>query len=319
MKPLITIITTSYNLENYISKCIESVISQTYRNWEMIIIDDASIDKTPQIIKSYMTKDERIKYLRNSKNLGVQNLSESYNRGLGISRGKYIAILEGDDFWPIHKLEKQVSSFDNPAVVLSYGDWIMTDHRGMGIKLEQYANFNNRILFNDPPGSVITSIATFDLFIVSSTVMIRTDTLKKIDGFIQDKYCPFLDIPTYLQLSLIGTFYYQKEILGYYRRHSFSHWYNFAKETETMGWKEMRQGINDFLLQNENKIKKSGIDINIKQIITTQNRKLEHKRKYKNCSLFLNSFLIRNNLLLPFLYLRFLISYSYYVTKKRFL
>ena len=193
------------------------------------------------------------------------------------------------------------------------------DFKGMGIKLEQYANFNKRILFNDPPGSVITSIATFDLFIVSSTVMIRTDTLKKIDGFIQDKYCPFLDIPTYLQLSLIGTFYYQKEILGYYRRHSFSHWYNFAKETETMGWKEMRQGINDFLLQNENKIKKSGIDINIKQIITTQNRKLEHKRKYKNCSLFLNSFLIRNNLLLPFLYLRFLISYSYYVTKKRFL
>ena len=103
--PLITVVTPCYNAEKYIGKTIESVINQTYTNWEMLIIDDSSNDNSASIIKGYEKADTRIRYIKTPKPSG----SPAYPRTVGIdeSKGDYIAILDSDDLWLPHKLQSQ--------------------------------------------------------------------------------------------------------------------------------------------------------------------------------------------------------------------
>ena len=116
--PVVSIITPTYNHEGYIAQCIESVLSQTYPHWEQIIIDDGSSDRTGDIASQY--KDERIKYIRQN-NRGIWRLGELYNEALRLAKGEYIAILEGDDFWPSNKLELQLKAHFGSSAVLSWG------------------------------------------------------------------------------------------------------------------------------------------------------------------------------------------------------
>ena len=101
---LVSIITPSYNSEKFISMTIDSVLRQTYRNWEMIIVDDASTDNTCTIIYDYCKKDNRIKLIRLKKNSGA---AVARNRAIEKSKGKYIAFLDSDDIWLPEKLKIQ--------------------------------------------------------------------------------------------------------------------------------------------------------------------------------------------------------------------
>ena len=101
---LVSIIMPSYNTAKYITNSIESVLNQTYKNWELIIIDDCSTDNTDEIIKKY-NSENRIKYIKNEKNSGA---AISRNRGLKEAKGKWIAFLDSDDLWNEEKLEKQI-------------------------------------------------------------------------------------------------------------------------------------------------------------------------------------------------------------------
>lgn len=104
--PLVSIITPNYNSEKYICDTIESVISQTYSNWEMIIIDDASTDSSVKLIESYLQKDERINLLKIENNSGT---AEARNKGVECAKGRFIAFLDSDDVWLESKLKTQVS------------------------------------------------------------------------------------------------------------------------------------------------------------------------------------------------------------------
>ena len=98
--PLISIIIPTYNHANYLSKALESVINQSFQNWEAIVIDNQSIDETRKIISGY--RDSRIKYLRISNN-GV--VAKSRNAGIMMAKGKWIAFLDSDDWWVKNKLK----------------------------------------------------------------------------------------------------------------------------------------------------------------------------------------------------------------------
>src|SRR5574343_33824 len=102
---LVSIITPTYNSENYITRAISSTLEQTYSNFEHIIIDDCSTDNTWTILCEFSKKDSRIKILRNEKNLGA---SEARNNGIKIAKGNFIAFLDSDDAWLQNKLEKQI-------------------------------------------------------------------------------------------------------------------------------------------------------------------------------------------------------------------
>lgn len=210
--PIVSIITPTYNHERFIAQCIQSVLSQTYPHWEQIIIDDGSSDRTGEIISKY--KDSRIKYIR-QENKGIWRLSEAYNKALQLSRGEYIAILEGDDFWPQDKLEIQIMKFTCDDTVLSWGKAKNVDINGnlLGILPKEVKSFMG-LSREQVLGRLLLGNAMH-----SCTVICRKSALQSIGGFKQAKDMPYVDYPTWLELSLIGNFLPIDEILGCYRRH----------------------------------------------------------------------------------------------------
>ncbi len=119
-KPLVSVIIPTYNRAEYISEAIESVLKQTYTNFELIIINDGSTDETQNIIEEYAKKDKRIKIFKNEVN---KNTVYSRNKGISHAKGKYIAWLDDDDVYMENKLEAQVEFMEkNQDIVLSGTD-----------------------------------------------------------------------------------------------------------------------------------------------------------------------------------------------------
>ena len=117
--PLISIIMPCHNGEKYISDAIKSVIAQTYQDWELLVIDDNSIDNSVNLIKSFIENDSRIKLLHNEKPTGFP--ATPRNLGIKQALGRYIAFLDCDDVWLPTKLEKQIKLFDeSSSVIYSY-------------------------------------------------------------------------------------------------------------------------------------------------------------------------------------------------------
>tara|TARA_B110000467_G_C18309948_1_gene477370 strand:+ start:1091 stop:1900 length:810 start_codon:yes stop_codon:yes gene_type:complete len=127
-KYLISIITPCFNSENYISKTIKSVIEQTYNNWELILIDDNSSDKTVKIIKSYCKNDNRIKLIISRTNSG-----SGYSRNLGIdkARGQFYTFLDSDDLWYPRKLQKQLDFIISNNYILTYTNYDIKNKKNL--------------------------------------------------------------------------------------------------------------------------------------------------------------------------------------------
>ena len=125
---MVSIITPCYNAEKYLAQTIESVLAQTFQDWEMLVIDDCSSDGSADIIKSYALKDPRVIYLKTSKKSGSP--TEPRNLGIQNAKGRYIAFLDSDDLWLPAKLERQLEIFEgneSTAVVFSYYEKISED------------------------------------------------------------------------------------------------------------------------------------------------------------------------------------------------
>ncbi|NLI92082.1 MAG: glycosyltransferase family 2 protein [Peptococcaceae bacterium] len=110
MDILVSVIMPAYNSEKYIEKAISSVLSQSYSNFELIVVDDGSRDDTAIIVSEIAGRDKRIQFFRNQKNSGV---SETRNFGISQAKGDWIAFLDSDDMWAPGKLEKQIKLIKN--------------------------------------------------------------------------------------------------------------------------------------------------------------------------------------------------------------
>lgn len=119
---LVSIIMPSWNTARFIGDSIQSVIDQTYNNWELIIVDDCSTDETDDIINRF--DDIRIKYLKNENNSGA---ALTRNRAIREARGEWIAFLDSDDLWKPEKLEHQINFMKKYGYVFSYHDYIKID------------------------------------------------------------------------------------------------------------------------------------------------------------------------------------------------
>ena len=118
MGDLVSIIMPSYNTAKFIAETIDSVLAQTYTNWELIIVDDCSKDDTDAVVAAY--SDQRIRYLKNEANSGA---AVSRNRALREAQGRWVAFLDSDDLWLPEKLEKQIAFMEGEQVAFSYTNY----------------------------------------------------------------------------------------------------------------------------------------------------------------------------------------------------
>lgn len=224
--PTVSIITPTFNHERYIEQCIRSVQSQTFGDWEQIVIDDGSTDATVALVEAI--EDRRITVLR-QQSLGIEYLGTTYNRALAVANGSLIAILEGDDFWPAALLETLVSRFDDPSVVLAFGRTQLCTEGGMPI--DRYIPtpaIERRLgagrLRNDPIGAAADGMCLPDVltFTFPCSTILRRRQLDEIGGFQQVDGLPFTDFPTLLKMAFTGAFAYMPQVGGFWRQRMFS-------------------------------------------------------------------------------------------------
>lgn len=127
MTPSVSVIMPVYNGENVITDAVQSVINQTYSDFELIIVDDCSIDNTAVKVLELAQQDSRIIVIQNITNLGA---AESRNKGCNCAQGKYLAFLDGDDLWMADKIDKQVAYLERNECDFSYTAFGFMDSTG---------------------------------------------------------------------------------------------------------------------------------------------------------------------------------------------
>lgn len=144
---LVSIITPTYNCARFIAETIKSVQAQTYKNWEMIIVDDCSSDNTKEIVEQYLKDDARIKYYCLPKNSGA---SEARNEALRRAKGKWIAFLDSDDLWQPEKLSKQIQFMEKNGYAFSYHEYMEIDEEDnpLGVKISGPKHINKIGIFS---------------------------------------------------------------------------------------------------------------------------------------------------------------------------
>ena len=140
---LVSVVMTVFNREDFVSEAIESVLNQSIEDLELIIIDDASLDNSKEIIKIYKEKDKRIKIILHKKNMGI---AKSTNDGVDIAKGKYVAIIDSDDLWIKNKLEEQLKILKKGEnlIIWTNGEIIDSDGKSLGIDFIELHQTQNR-------------------------------------------------------------------------------------------------------------------------------------------------------------------------------
>jgi len=131
MDELISIIVPVYNVEKYIRETIECVVAQTYTEWELLLVEDCSNDRTAEIIAGYVEErgEHRIRLLQQPSNLGA---ARARNRGLQEARGRYISYLDADDLWMPEKLERELRFLKEKDAAFVFTGYEFADERGRG-------------------------------------------------------------------------------------------------------------------------------------------------------------------------------------------
>ncbi|MNK00032.1 putative glycosyltransferase EpsE [compost metagenome] len=124
-EPLVSIAVCTYNGQKYLTDQLDSIISQTYKNIEVIVVDDCSVDQTVTILKIYEKKFDNFKFVINDINLGY---AKNFEKAISLCKGKYIALSDQDDIWALDKIEKQVSEIGKNALI--YHDSKCIDENG---------------------------------------------------------------------------------------------------------------------------------------------------------------------------------------------
>ena len=214
--PVISVLMAIYNGERFAKEAIESILDQTFTDFELILIDDCSTDNTLQIMKQY--DDPRIVIIENERNLG---LAKSLNRGLDVARGKYIARMDADDISIPDRFSKQIDFLEKHFDIDVCGSWIKSiDING------------NSIIFGESKfplsSNMINCYLLFDNPIAHPTVMFRKRIFQKIDKFnpefiVAQDYDLWTRTIEHFKISNIP------EFLLNYRRHGGSISYNREK------------------------------------------------------------------------------------------
>ncbi|MCY7385968.1 MAG: glycosyltransferase [Microcoleus sp. CAN_BIN18] len=202
--PRVSVIIPAYNSDSYISRAVESVFEQTYKNWEIIVIDDGSTDNTRQVLEPY---GDVIQYVYQEN----QGAAMARNRACELAKGEFLAFLDADDFFLPEKLAKQIACFEaDPSLGMVQNGWLMVDETGKDIYPVLPWKYAPRL-----------DLEAFVLYkyVRPSAMMLRREWWEILGGF-DHRFPPTEDLDFALRLSLKGCkCVWLKEILTCYRQH----------------------------------------------------------------------------------------------------
>lgn len=206
--PLVTLVCLNYNHQEFVRDTLESVLSQTYQNLEVILVDDKSTDNSVQTLKEYANR-YAWKTIFNKQNIGN---CRSFNKALAVAKGEYIVDLACDDILYSTRIEQQVALFTTlpPKYAVLYSNAEYINEQGEKIKLHHNVNHLGKVTLPPPSGWIYPEVVK-RYFICSPTVIVKTDILKEIGGY--DESLLFEDWDFWVRTSRKYKFKYQDEIL----------------------------------------------------------------------------------------------------------
>lgn len=213
-KPAVSVCVPTYNYARYLSDCIESVLQQTFPDWELIICDDCSTDGTQELASGYAARDRRIRYVRNQRRLGMSaNLKNVADR----AEAPYIKILCADDWLAERHLETMVSLMDqHPGVVLGTAAEIHTDAEGRPTAVQFLLGEHVSVFSGE---EMLDRMARGHGFGGNSSFIIRTSTYQRVGGY-DPTIAYAVDYELAARLSRVGDYLHTDEPLFYGRSHS---------------------------------------------------------------------------------------------------
>jgi glycosyltransferase involved in cell wall biosynthesis len=207
--PLVTIVIPTYNRKELLQKAIASILSQTYVNWELFIVDDGSVDDTGELVLSI--KDARI-HLINLNHVG--NIAGLRNIGAAAGSGKWIAFLDSDDEWTAGKLEKQIRLLQQENKLWSYGGYELINQASQTIP-DKYG------IFRPISGWITTQLLTCEAAVNIGSLMVHRDLFNEIRGFNSEPKLLYReDYELALRLSLLAEALAVPDLLVRVREHT---------------------------------------------------------------------------------------------------
>lgn len=227
----ISIITASYNYADFIKEAIESVIAQSYSNWELVVVDDGSADNSVEVIKDYCEKDCRIKLFQHPDGAN-KGLKETILLGIEMCSGEYIAFLESDDIWREDYLKEKVEiiqKHDKAKVI--FNDVELFGDKEVIEDYDSYFEKNRKILKSKKyPANLFSGFSFQNLVPTFSCVMVEAKTLKGAD--FNTTVQAFLDHWIWAHLAYDNDFYYINKPLTRWRMHKRSYIEQKPKKNE---------------------------------------------------------------------------------------
>lgn len=226
-QPKVSVHICTYNRSHLIWRAIESVITQTYSNFEILIIDDASTDDTEHVVVAYTKKDARIRYIKNDVNLGI---TENRNKALSLTTADFVAVLDSDDYWTSNsKLVEQITLLlQNPRIGI-VGTWAE--------KVSSYGTRIGNIVMPTTDRELRTQALLSNPF-VHSSVVYRTSLIKHYDN----ECAIWEDYATWLQAGSKCQFANIPKLYTAYREHAS----NISKQKKIRNLIELQKILNRF-------------------------------------------------------------------------
>lgn len=242
--PLFSIIVTSYNYEQFIGKTLESIVNQTFKNYEVIIVDDGSKDNSIAVINGFTQKYNNFKLYQHENNVN-KGLVESLKLAFSKCNGEYIAFLESDDYWDEEYLQEKYNFIqENPTCALVCNDIQTVGGNKSDLYVENMSNLWRNI---KPEKNVFEYLYKYNIIPTLSGVAVKTSILKSCNF---DSYIPaWFDYWIYCQIALNYKIGYIDKKLTFWRIHDDSYINNSEEDNENKTLRKFRKKSNQLLLK----------------------------------------------------------------------
>ncbi len=239
--PLASFIMPNFNYSQYLGTAIQAILNQTFTNFEIIFVDDASTDNSLEVLNTYQKKDSRIRLIQHKKNQGV---IAAVHTGVEAARGKYITFSSSDDIHLPTFLEKNVQALeDNPEAGLSFSEFA-TFNSKMPTEITRVWNAQSNQSGVLDTKQLMHAIKMHRFWIAGNTVLCRKDLFLQAGGF-QSKFYSLTDWFLLLKIAFLHKAYFIPEVLGALRVHDASYSTHESIENKKLAWNNIMSELSE--------------------------------------------------------------------------